>query len=76
MAIFATVNEHNRLMTFKKTIVLAGILLLAVFPQPGGTAGASNLTSWQEQLPREVLTGEQGKFHAQGIAYDRRNECI
>ena len=76
MAIFATVNEHNRLMTFKKTIVLAGILLLAVFPQPGGAAGAGNLTSWQEQLPREVLTGEQGKFHAQGIAYDRRNECI
>ncbi len=38
--------------------------------------GAKTPVHWQEQLPRQILTGEQGKFHAQGIAFDRNRQCI
>lgn len=29
-----------------------------------------------DKLPTEVYSGQQGKFHVQGIAYDARNKCF
>ena len=49
---------------------------MSILPQTAGCASAKDYVRWQEQLPSEVLTGEQGAFHAQGIAYDRKRQCI
>lgn len=76
MAIFATENEKNGMMRLTRDILLAAFLAFCLLPLAAGHVGARDNAKWQELLPREVLTGEQGKFHAQGIAYDRRHQCI
>ena len=54
--------------------ILLYIILLALAQT--SLCGARTRVQWQEQLPRQILTGEQGTFHAQGIAFDTKRQCI
>ncbi len=57
------------------------VWLLALFcgtalPQLWECRAAEKGVLWQQNLPQQIPSGEQGTFHAQGIAFDKKNQCV